>query len=336
VLLLAKKYLFIGVALGLWAVTMQLLLPLYRALKFLATGPMLAGRRMRAVSVSGLMLLLMVSVLMGLPVRQTTQAEGVVWVPDQARLYAGVAGFVTEVLVPSGTDVAAGTALIQMHSPSLNAAVARLEARRRELEIQSAAEQLEERVQSQITREELHAVEAELALLREEQSLLQLRSTVSGTFVLPEEANFNGRYLQQGDVVGYIVNADQLIVRTAISQADIGLIRQQVTEVEVRLAEQMDQSVQARMIRETPAASTTLPDRALGTAGGGAIAIRTTEKDGLTAAEKIFEVDLGLPEKLLVAGVGERAYVRFHHGAEPLASQWLRSGRRLLLSRLSI
>jgi putative peptide zinc metalloprotease protein len=102
----------------------------------------------------------------------------------------------------------------------------------------------------------------------------------------------------------------------------------------VRFAERLGEIVEVRIVRETPAGSTTLPSRALGAAGGGDIAVRATDERGLTAAEKVFQVDLGLPKDLEIAGVGERAYVRFDHGAEPLALQWLRSGRQLMLSRL--
>ena len=37
-----------------------------------------------------------------------------------------------------------------------------------------------------------------------------------------------------------------------------------------------------------------------------------------------------------VYGLGERAYIRFDHGSEPLAKQWLRLGRQLVLSQLSL
>jgi len=78
-----------------------------------------------------------------------------------------------------------------------------------------------------------------------------------------------------------------------------------------------------------------LISRALGAAGGGQIPVLSSDERGLTASEKVYHVDLRLPEGQRVAGVGERAYVRFNHGAEPLGSQWWRSGRQLILSRLS-
>ena len=335
VLFLIEEYLFIGVALGAWSVTTQLVLPIFRSIRFLLAGPMLAGRRSRATIVSMALLTGICSGLLLLPVPLTTQAEGIVWVSDKAQVYTGSEGFVSEVLVASGAHVKAGTALIQLRAPSLEAKIAKLEAKRRELEIRSAAELLEHRVQSRITRDGIVIVEAELSMLREQIASLLVHSEVSGRFVIPDEQRLTGRYLHKGELIGYLISPERLIVRAVVPQSDIGLVRKQVSQVEIRLAERLGKTVDVRIIRETPAGTTALPSRALGAAGGGSIAIRTNDDGGLTAAEKVFQVDLGLPEDLKITGVGERAYVRFDHGAEPLASQWLRSGRQLLLSRLN-
>ncbi len=335
VLFLADEYLFIGVALGTWAVVSQLILPLFRGLRFLFSGQTLKGRRTRAVAVSGLSIGVFAAGLLLLPVSLTTRTEGVVWVSDQARVYAGTEGFVTDLLVPSGSRVESGTAVIQMQALSLDTKIARLDARRRELEIRSAAERLEQRVQSGITREELTTVEAELALLREQASAQLVRTEVSGTLVLPEESTLKGRYLRQGELIGYVFSPERLVVRTVVPQAAIGLVRQQVEQVEVRLAERLGETIQVRIQRQTPAGNKALPSRALGVAGGGTIAVRKADQAGTTAAENVFQVDLGLPEEIEFTGAGERAYVRFDHGSESLARQWLRRGRQLVLSRLS-
>ena len=334
VLFLAEEYLFVGVALGTWAAATQIALPLFRGVRFLLASPALAGRRSRAAAVSALLVATIAAVLLFLPVSLTTQAEGVVWVSDQGQVYAGADGFVTDVLVASGTHVEAGSPLLQMQAPSLDTRIAVLEARRRELEIRGAAERLEHRVKSDITEEELLTVKAELELRQAQASDLLVRSGVAGTFVLLDDQRLKGRYLRQGQLIGYVISPERLIVRTVVPQSDIGLVRRQVAEVEVRLAERLGETVKAHIVRETPAGSTTLPSRALGAAGGGDIAIKMTDERGLTAAEEVFQVDLGLPEDLQITGVGERAYVRFDHGAEPLARQWLRSGRQLVLSRL--
>ena len=54
VLFLAQQYLFVGVALGCWAVAMQIVMPLFRALRYLMTGAALTGRRVRASMISAL------------------------------------------------------------------------------------------------------------------------------------------------------------------------------------------------------------------------------------------------------------------------------------------
>ncbi len=335
-LFLAEEYLVVGVALGAWAVATQLLLPVVRGMRFLIAGPALAGRRVRAGTVSAFLLGTVLAMLLYVPVSQTTRADGVVWVPDQAQVFAETDGFVKQVLVTSGEQVDEGTPLLEMQAPLLETRIEVLEARRRGLEIRSAAERFLQRVQSQITRDELASVEAELELLRDRISALVVRSRIAGTVVLPEHRTLQGIYLRQGQLVGYVVSPGRLIVRSVVPQANIGLVRQQVSNVQVRLAERLGDAVEARILREIPSGSVELPSAALGAAGGGNIAVSTTDEDGRTAVVKVFRVDLELPEGLEISGLGERAYVRFEHGGEPLARQWLRRARQLLLSRLSL
>jgi len=52
------------------------------------------------------------------------------------------------------------------------------------------------------------------------------------------------------------------------------------------------------------------------------------------AAEQVFEVELTLPVE--VRHIGERVYVRFDHGSEPLARQWYRRFRQLFLKRFNV
>ncbi|MBZ2169517.1 hypothetical protein [Marinobacter sp. F4216] len=334
VLFLVEEYLFIGVALGAWAMGTQIVLPLYRGTRFLLEGPSLAGRRKRATGVSALTIGGVSAILLLVPVSLTSQAQGVVWVTEQALVYSGAEGLVEEVLVEPGTPVEANTPLVRMSAFSLEAQISKLDARRRELEIRIAAERLNQRVKSKLLDSELRWVEAELAMLKTQQDSLIVRSQVAGVFVLPDESRFVGRHLRKGELIGYVISPERLIVRAVVPQSKIGLVREKVSQVEVRVAERLSETVQVHVSRETPAGSTVLPSRALGTAGGGAIAVKKTDSGGTSAAEEVFHVDLSLPEGFNVAGVGERAYVRFDHGAEPLASQWLRSGRQLLLSRL--
>ena len=335
-LFLAERYLAVGVALATWSIATQILLPVARGLQFSLTSPRLAGKRIRGSIAVALPLVLIGGTIAYLPVSLTTRAEGVVWVEEQARVYAGVDGFVDRLLTVPGSVVEAGTPLLLLRQPSLDARIAVVEARRRELLARRAAERIEDRVRSSITDDELTATDAELQLLRSRADALLVRSPVAGRFVLPEAQRLVGRYLRHGDPIGYLVDPRRLTIKAVVPQSDIGLVRRDTRRVEVRLAERPGQAVDARMLRATPSGSTHLPSRALGAAAGGSIPVDLRDEEGMTAADKVFQVDLELPAATAVTGIGERAYVRFDHGAEPLASQWLRRGHQLLLSRLSL
>jgi putative peptide zinc metalloprotease protein len=313
-------------------------MPVIRGILFVMSGPQLAATRARATGVSLAVVTVLVFVLGFMPLPLTTRADGVVWVPDQARVFAATDGFIEHLLVSSGDQVEPGDVLVEMRSPVLLGRLAVLEARRRELLARRWSERFKEQVKAKISSSELETIEHELESLREQAEGLVVKSLVSGTVVLLAESGLSGIYLRQGQLLGYVSKKDRLIVRAVVSQSDIGLLRRNVDSVEVRFAENRGDRIDARIIRETPAASLELPSAALGTLGGGNIAIDSpmqTEKPR-KALKKYFQVDLELRQGVILSGLGERAYVQFYHGSEPIAVQWLRQARQLVLSQLAV
>lgn len=336
VLFLAEDYLFIGVGLAFWAITLQLILPLWRGLTFLLASEKLVEHRRRAMVATTGLLALIASALFFIPMPLTTFAQGVVWVPEQSQIYVATDGFVTDVLVPSGVQVEPGTELVRMRSPVLEKKIAVLKAESWAMNIQMTKALRDDPVQLKIITEEATAIAAELEQLHQQREALTVRSRQSGVFVVPDESRLNDRYLRRGELIGYVISPERLIVRTVVAQADIGLVRERAEGVQVRLAEHLDSVVDAQVIRMTPASSKELPSLALSVEGGGKVTVDRGTDGEVSAREPMFQVDLSLPEGLDVSGLGERAYVRFDHGSEALAQQWWRSGRQLLLSRLSL
>jgi len=128
-LFLSTKLFIVGVALAVWALIQQLLLPVIKMLKYLAATPELEGRRRQAVvpvfiTVAAVALLTLV-----LPLPQNTIAQGVVWTPDQGQIYAPTAGFVVSVHARAGHVVEAGELLITMENPELEQRLAVEQAR---------------------------------------------------------------------------------------------------------------------------------------------------------------------------------------------------------------
>jgi putative peptide zinc metalloprotease protein len=101
-----------------------------------------------------------VVLLFAVPVPLRIQAEGVVWLPEEAIVRAGADGFVRGALVRAGTRVEAGVALVESHDSVVAAQVRVLEARMDELEAKLDAQIFTERVQAELTRRELAREEA--------------------------------------------------------------------------------------------------------------------------------------------------------------------------------
>ena len=175
-----------------------------------------------------------------------------------------------------------------------------------------------------------------LSRTREEIAALSVSSGTHGTFILPTPEDLPSRFVHKGDVLGYVLELQSVTVRTVVSQELIDMVRNRTYRVDVRLSEQLQETVPATVKRVVPGASEQLPAKALGIAGGGAIAIDPTDRQGLKAVKKVFQIDLEIPAHSEHVNLGGRAYVRFDHGHAPLAVQWYFQVRQLFLSRFNV
>jgi len=156
-----------------------------------------------------------------------------------------------------------------------------------------------------------------------------------GLLVATTPQDMPGRFLRQGSLTGYILEESALKVRAAVPQDHIDLVRNRLRAVEVRLAEQVMTVSQARILRELPGGINELPSPALGIQGGGMIATSPADSKGVQTLERVFLVDVQ-PDIRLPAAVGERVYLRFKHGYEPLGFQLGRALRRIFLSHFHV
>lgn len=331
---LAGKYFVLGIALAIWSLTMLFVIPLYRGARFLLTDKSIEGFRMKPTRRIAAIVAAVTVVVTLIPFSLYTRAEGIIWVPDQAQIYSEVDGFITDINTQPGEQISSGAQVLTLSNPNIDAQEQILKAKYKELTVRQKSEKFADPVKAEQTLEEIKTVEADWQELQTEKESQTLVSSTSGTFVLPNEQMVVGSYISKGEAVGYVVNPEELIVRVVVPQTSVGLFAKEVKSVSVRLAEQPGKMIQANILRQTPAGSLALPSRALGAAGGGEIAVDTTDENGTTAANKVFQLDLSLPEHSIASGLGTRAYVRVNHGREALAKQWLRSARQLLLNKL--
>lgn len=336
ILFISGKFFIVGVLLGIWAFFNMAVVPVFNRFKFVLFSPVLREKRVQAVAVSAAAIGLVAALAFLMPFPSWTRTEGVIWVPEGSLVKAGTSGFVDEIQVPSGAVVRNGQVLIRCADPLLEARQRVQEAHLRALQARYEAQSYYDRVQAAVTKEELMAVQAGLARTRERSRDLTIASPVEGILVLPGEKDLPGRYVNQGQLLAYVIQDTPPTIRTVVSQADVDLVRRHNEGVLVRLTEDLDQIYEAKVLREVPGAEARLPSNALGMAGGGQLAVAPWDREGVQAMENLFHFELQLPPEAGQAKMGARVYVRFDHGSIPLAYQWYRSLRQMFLKRFNV
>jgi len=335
VLFVAGKFFVIGIGFALWSVFSLLVLPLVKLLRFVATDGRLRRRRGRAFMI-GLSAVALVAVLLfRVPVVSFTVAEGVVWAPEQSRVYAAVNGFVQKLHAAPGQRLKKGDPLFVCDNPELSARVKELEAQLREYRARHRVSKLSDRTEAEILKDEIARVKAELARARERKEALLIRSPADGILMVPQAEDLPGRFVQRGTPMGYVVDVSDIAVRVVLTQSDIDQVRNRTRNVEARLSENLTKRIASVIKREVPAASKDLPSLALSIEGGGNIALDPRENQEPKAFENLFQFEIELPG-IPVNRIGERVYVRFEHEPETLWAKGCRSVRRLLLSRFDL
>lgn len=336
VLYIAAEWFFIGVAFAVWGAITMLIWPLVKFAGYLLSIPRAARTRQRAIAISGIACGAILALLFLVPVPLRIQTQGVVWLPDEANVLAGADGFVRTALVEPGTYVPANTPLVESHDPEITAELRVLEARVAELEAKLDSQLFTERVQAEITRQDLTREHARYARMLERAEQLVARSSVSGRFTVERPQDLPGRYFRRGELLGYVIQDARRVVRAVVSQDDVDLVRSRLLRVDVRLAERIADVYPAAMAREVPAARDRLPSTALSSEGGGSIAADPRDPKGGKALASTFQFDLELPPEMPNVSYGGRVYVRFVLASEPLAKQWYRRIRQVFLARFNV
>jgi putative peptide zinc metalloprotease protein len=289
--------------------------------------------RWRARGIATLAGVMTLVALCAVPLPFHTVVAGVVWPTDQARVRPATDGFVGELMARDGERVAAGDVLVVLEDPTLLAEREKLASRVEQLQSSRFSALLDSTERARNIDEEIAAVQVALARTEQRIGQLEVRALVPGTLVLPYQQDLPGTFVRQGSTLAYIVEPSQIGIRVAVPEYDAALVRQMTRAVEVRMAGDRD-TLAAEVVRDAPSATFDLPSAALGDRGGGALPTDPADKDGLRARDPVVLIDLALPARKLER-IGARAWVRFDHGAQPLAGRWLRQVRQAFLQHFN-
>lgn len=331
-LYLASQFFYLGLALAIWVLVLQLLIPALKTLSYLGSAELGAQRNrawLSSAALGGIGIMLCAFV----PLPSNSQYEGVVWMPGEARIHSKVDAFVHRVLAEPGQHVEAGELLIELSDPLLDTELELEEARVAELQALLKQYQLSDQVKAQAVRERLTAATARRTRAIEQRDSLLVFAEQSGEFILSDAQDQKGRFVHQGELLAMVRNDRDATVRLMVSQADVDRIQQNYQGAQVRLSGAMNEILDARLVNSVPQAKGTLPSDVLSTRGGGKIAL---DANGEQSLERLFEYELELPVAIDQTRFGARAHVRFDHGQESFAAQSGRRIRQLFLSELAM
>jgi putative peptide zinc metalloprotease protein len=335
-LFVATKLFFVGILLAVWAVFQSLILPFLRGIQYLVQSRELLHRRRRAIALTAAATCAVLVVLLGIPVPYATITQGVMWIPERSIVRTGTDGTVVAILARPNSIVRKGQVLLRLDDPSLEAKLRVIRSDLRISRLRFAASQINDKVQTKILREQIHHLEAAERQIFQQTEDLIVRSPIDGTFVVPQGADLQGRFLEKGDLVAYVVDHRGPVVRVVVTPRDVDLVRSRVRGVVVRFADHLDRKVRAHIRREVPSARDELPSKVLGVPYGGPVSISPRDPDQRRALEHVFQFDLALDTDVSTRMLGIRAYVRFDHGSEPIVWRIFRSIRQLFLGAFNV
>jgi putative peptide zinc metalloprotease protein len=332
----AAQYLLVGAVMALMAAWSALVMPLWKGWRHVVRAPSLARRRQSALRRSALALGLAVLLLGVLPLPFNTVHQAVVWVPDEALVRADAAGQVLRALKRPGDAVAAGDTVLLLDNPTLLADLGSAAASVAQAQAQLRRAEFDASPQVDSLRGELAARQARLADVQARVAGLTVRAASAGRWLPKADTELAGRYARRGEVLGFVVNSASATLRAAVTQDDMDLVRGRLHAVQVRLAHSLAQPQAAVLQRQVPGGEFELVSPALGSSGGGEIAVDTSKPGGTQALQRVFDVELRLDAPSSAAVFGERAHVRFDLGRAPLAWQGFVRLRQLFLARLNV
>jgi putative peptide zinc metalloprotease protein len=330
---LAREIPVAGYVLATWVVVLQLARPLWRAVRFVAEHAVNApGRR----AVGARFALCISAALLGLfvlPFPAWGSAEGVIWMSHDRHIKAPVDAFVDRALVTGQTRVTRDQVVMQFAAPDLEARARRVAARVDELEARHGRALFHDRSRLGELTHALDQARTELIDLRTDIAALQVAAPADGEVHFVRARSEPGRYVRQGELVGFVRDARPAVARAVVRQGEIQRLRQAGTAVRVRLPGVGSAPVGATLVDAFGAATNQLPSVALGSAGGGRIATDALDEELRRSAEDIFVVDVQLADGAPALAVGTRVYLRFDFPPAPLARQLLDALRRLTLDQ---
>ena len=344
ILLVADRYLGIGLLAGAVTFVGSFLMPLVGLCTYLLRDPRLARVRKRAWLVSGCALAAVILLLGAVPMPHHFRAPGAARAAGSAEVRAGVDGWVSRLDVRGSERVQKGGEVARLESPELELSIA---AARADLEESLARErQMLTELPAGIvpTRMRREAAEVRLNKLLADQDALSVRAPQAGVWSPRGEENITGTWMARGSVVGEIVGKGPgWEFLTVVPQSEAGeLFAGKIRGGDIRFQGTAGEALKMTSWSVVPGRQDTLPSAALGWSAKGPVRVQLDDPHGIETAEPYFLVIARMAAPKTGANgppvlwQGRTGTLRFDLPPSPLLVRWAREFRQMLQQRYRI
>ncbi len=284
---IAMKFFLVGIALGAFYIAQTVLGLLVKATKYLWFSPEAAPVRVRAVTVSLVLLIGLPLAVLTVPVKPPVRATGTLTSETEHVIRAQVDGFIERVDASVGRTVAACVPLVRLSNDAYEEALAEAKAQLDAAAIRRKAYQAEEPAKALQEQERIVSYRHEVARRQQELDRLTVRAGMTGRLVESLTHRDVGRFVHVGEPVGTVASgpwqARALLTEQAMADArpEVG------GAVQVRVSGAPDHVIEGYIVRIVPKGSKAIGVPALTQVGGGAIAV---DPSTFEAPQPYFEI----------------------------------------------
>ena len=334
VLVVAQHFPSFGLFLAAWLLIFQLLLPLLKYAAYLASSKELQQGRARALTLSVASVALVSAAIFFIPTAHNTTAEGIVWLPEEARIRAESSGEVVYANIADGETVQAGDTLLHLSNIDTTAELLLQQATLKEYQSRYEQAWSLDRSQIQLFEQDIKSIKLEIAYLQERVNHLMVRSPSDGVFRMIGQHQLLGSFIREGDIIGLVLSKQRPKIRAVLKQEEVEYVRADTRNVWVRLSSNPGTKLAGTITTQVPAGTYALPSAALGTSAGGRIVVKSSDTDQLHTNEQVFLLDIDVPAVGNLQHFGEKVFVQFSHKPETLAEKITRTFQQTLVSIL--
>ncbi|MDZ5456698.1 biotin/lipoyl-binding protein [Azohydromonas lata] len=329
-LVLADNWPAVAVVFALITLVLAFILPGWRWVCHLRSPALMRNRR-RAVSVSLALVLVPVAVIGAFPWADALRAPGMVETVEYTRVSANAPGRLDTIEVSHGAPVKAGQVLLRMSNPELELEIVEAQARASESEVlrNQALEKAPAEVGALDKR--LAVAQERLAQLQARQAELTVRARHDGTWAAETLHERLHNWLGRGHGLGELSNPGSMRFSAVVSQEQAKeLFERDLRGAELRLNGQAELVIHPSHLVLVPYQRDKLPSPALGWHGGGSVAVKPDDPEGLQALDPYYELQAYFEPAEAQVMQGMTGWLRVPLPSRPLFEQ----ARRALLQMM--